>query len=170
MDDSGTILKTICMYFTIFSIVILIVSYLLTRKFDKRFRKLYILFMGLSFKEIFLFATTFLNFLLMIYFIININYYWPLGFYMLVATNFFSCLFSFNIKVITADVLYTSVACGLMWLLTTIIGYYNYLGTDKYVLILIMLMILLIIVYSMFVMIRKVGLLINLHKGGVINE
>ena len=169
MVDSIGVLRTVFMYFTVFSVFILIISYLLTRKFDKRFRKIYILFMGLSFKEVFLFATTFLNFLLMIYFIINVSYYWPLGFYMIVATNFLSCLFSFDIRVIMADICYTGIGCGLLWLLTTIIGYYNYLGSDSSVLVLISLLIIMIIVYSMFVMIRKVGLLVNLHKGGVTN-
>ena len=64
MIDSVVVLRTIFMYFTVFSILILVISYLLTRKFDNRFRKVYILFMGLSFKEVFLFATTFLNQLL----------------------------------------------------------------------------------------------------------
>lgn len=169
MIDSIKVLRTIFMYFTVFSIFILVISYLLTRKFDQRFRKIYILFMGLSFKEVFLFATTFLNFLLMIYFIINVSYYWPLGFYMIVATNFLSCLFSFDIRVIMADICYTGIGCGLLWLLTTIISYYNYLGSSNAVLVLISLLIIMIIVYSMFVMIRKVGLLVNLHKGGGTN-
>lgn len=169
MIDSVRVLRTVFMYFTVFSILILVISYLLTRKFDNRFRKVYILFMGLSFKEVFLFATTFLNQLLLIYFIININYYWPLGLYMIVSTNFLSCLFSFNIRVIMADIGYTSIACGLLWLLTTIISYYNYLGSNQSVLVLISLLIIMIIVYSMFVTIRKVGLLVNLHKGGVTN-
>lgn len=169
MIDSIKVLRTVFMYFTVFSIFILVISYLLTRKFDQRFRKIYILFMGLSFKEVFLFATTFLNFLLMIYFIINVSYYWTLGFYMIVATNFLSCLFSFDIRVIMADICYTGIGCGLLWLLTTIISYYNYLGSSNAVLVLISLLIIMIIVYSMFVMIRKVGLLVNLHKGGGTN-
>ena len=88
---------------------------------------------------------------------------------MIVAVNFLSCLFSFNFRIIMADIGYTGIACGLLWLLTTIIGYYNYLGSSKAVLVLISLLIIMIIVYSMFVMIRKVGLLVNLHKGGVTN-
>ena len=129
MNDYAQVFKTIFMYFTVFSVLVLIVSYFLTRKFNKRFRKVYILFMGLSFREVFLFATTFLNTLLILYFVINVNYYWPLGLYMIAATNFLSCLLAFNIKIIIADVLYTSVSCGLLWLLTTIVNYYNYLGS-----------------------------------------
>jgi len=170
MNDYAQVFKTIFMYFTVFSVLVLIVSYFLTRKFNKRFRKVYILFMGLSFREVFLFATTFLNTLLILYFVINVNYYWPLGLYMIAATNFLSCLLAFNIKIITADVLYTSVSCGLLWLLTTIVNYYNYLGSDKYVLLLISLLIIMITVYSLFITIRKIWLLVNLHKGGVINE
>ena len=170
MIDTALVFKTVFMYFTVFSILVLVISYFLTRKFNQRFRKIYILFMGLSFREVFLFATTFLNALLMIYFIININYFWTLGLYMIISVNFLSCLFSFNLHVITADIMYTSVSCGLFWSLTMIINYYNYLGSDKYVLLLIMLLIILIIVYCLFITIRKVGLLVNLHKGGGVNE
>lgn len=166
MNNSVEVIKNIFIYFAVFSISILLICYFFTRKFNSKYRKIYILFMGLSFREVFLIATTFISAILMIYFIINNEYYWPLGMYMITANCFLSCLFSLNYRVIIVDIIYTSISCCFLWLLMVIIKYYLYVGGEKYILSLILAFIIMIVVYTLFVATRKMNLLINIHKTG----
>jgi len=164
MKNYANVILMVLIYFAVFSGLMIIVGFLFTKKFNKKFRKIYILFMGLSFQEAFLLSTTFLNLIIMIYFLINVNYFLPLGSYMIVVTNFLSCLFSFNIKIIIVDLLYTTVSCSLLWLLMTINNYHSYIGDNIYMSVLTIMFMMMIGLYLLFLTIRKINLLVNLHR------
>ena len=164
MKNYGNIVLMVFIYFVGFSLLITLIGFLLTRKFNKKFHKVYILFMGLSFKEVFLLSTVFLNAILIIYFLVNVNYFLPLGLYMIVVSNFLSCFFSFNFRVIIVDIIYTLISCGLLWLLLMVRNYQDYIGNIKYLNILIIVFIIMIVIYTLFITIRKINLLINIHR------
>ena len=164
MKNYAHIVLMVFVYFIIFSLLISLIGFLLTKKFNKKFYRFYILFMGLSFREVFLLATVFLNVVLIIYFIFNVNYFLPLGLYMIAVTNFLSCLLSFNIRLIIIDIIYTSILCGLLWLLMTIKNYQSYVGQNIYIKVLIIVFIIMIILYTLFITIRKINLLVNIHR------
>ena len=172
MKNYGNIVLMVFIYFVGFSLLITLIGLLLTRKFNKKYHKLYILFMGLSFKEAFLLSTVFLNAILILYFIVNVSYFLPLGLYMIVVTNFLSCFFSFNIRVIIVDIIYTGISCSLLWLLMTLRNYQNYVGQNTYITILTIVFIILIVLYMLFITVRKINLLINIHRktDGIVGE
>ena len=172
MKNYGNIVLNTFIYFVGFSLLITLIGLLLTKKINKKFHKFYILFMGLSFKEAFLLSTVFLNAILIIYFIVNINYYLPLGLYMIVVTNFLSCFFSFNIRVILVDIIYTGISCSFLWLLMTLSNYQNYIGKNDYLTILTIVFIVLIVLYMLFITVRKINLLVNIHRktSGIVEE
>ena len=164
MKNYANILLTVFIYFVIFCFVVIILGFLLTKKYNKKYQKIYTLFTGLNFKEIFLLSTSFINLVFIIYYVINSMYFMPLGLYMIASLNFLSCLVSLNYRVILIDIIYTGISCSLIWLLMTVYNYYNYVGGNEYVLILIVVFIVLIILYALFITIRKINLIINIHK------
>ena len=164
MKNYGNIVLMVFIYFVGFSLLITLFGLLLTRKFNKKYHKLYILFMGLSFKEVFLLSTVFLNAILITYFVVNVDYFLPLGLYMIVVTNFLSCFFSFNFRVILVDIIYTGISCGFLWLLMTLSNYQDYVGKNNYLTVLTIVFIILIILYMLFITVRKINLLVNIHR------
>ena len=166
MNNYANVVLMVFICFLIFSSGLFIIGYLITKKFNKRFNKIYTLLTGLGFREVFLVATTLFNLLLAIYFIYRINYFLPIGLYMIAATCFLSCFTAFNIRLIIIDIIYSGIECCLLWLLLMLNNYYNYIGTNKYILILMIIFIILIIIYALFVTIRKIYLLITMYKVG----
>ena len=170
MKGYAYIIIMVLLTFVAFSFALVLMGHLFTRKYNKKFRKLYSLFMGLSFREVFILSTTVLNMLIMFFFLLNVNYYYPIGFYMLIATNFLSCLFSFKFRIIVIDIIYTLISCAFLWLLMTIRNYYSYVGESTGILILVIIFIILIAVYTFFITVRKINYLINMHEKVEVNN
>ena len=171
LKSNASIILMVFICFSILSCGLFFIGFMLTKKFNNRFNKIYTLLTGLSFREVFLIVTVILNLTLIFYFIFQISYFLPIGLYMIIATSFLACFVSFNIRLIITEIIYSSISACLLWLLLMLNNYYNYIGNNKYVLALIIIFIILIVIYAFFVTIRKINLLITMYKvGGEKNE
>lgn len=164
MNDLVSVIFMVLVCYIAFSSLILLFGLLITKKFNNKYRKIYSIFIGLTFREISLLSITFLNLVLVLYFLFNIGSFYPIGLIMIVVTNFFSCLLSFNVRLIIVDIIYTSVSCLLLWLLMVVNDYFNYVGFNNYILALIIIFSIMIIIYVIFITTRKLNLLINIHR------
>ena len=164
MRNSGTIIFMIFISFLLFSLVALIAGMLITKKFNIKYRKIYSIFMGLSFREVLLLSTILINLIVVLYFLMNIDTFVPIGLYALVALCFVFCIFSLNVKAIITNIIYTVVSGALLWLLMIISNYHDYIGSNTLVLALIIIFTLLIIVYVIFITVREINILVSMHK------
>lgn len=144
-----------CCYVLFISITIFFITIFLTKKYKNKFKSFYSLFFNLSKKDTFLLSTTFLNLLVVLYFLINIKSFLSIGIYAILAINIYSCFFAFNIHIIISDITYTFVSIMLLWVLNVVNNYSIYIITNSLTIILKVMLMILIIIYSLFVLIRK---------------
>jgi len=135
--------------------------YILTRKFNNKYRYLYALFMDADKKTIVLYSTILLNFLLSIFFLIFIDKYDLFAIYMLAFTNIISCFVSHNLRVIISSILYGGMEIELLWLLRIVDNYLNYVIYDNRIFILKFLFIIMIFIYDIFTVVRRTEILLK---------
>ena len=154
----------IFIFMLFFCFLFFIVSMFVTRRFNNRYRKFYSIFLDLGKKDAFLYATLFLNFLLVMYFFIDISSFYYIGIYMILFVNILASLFFGNLYLILVNAFYCVVSINLLWLLSMINTYLVDVILDKNILYLKYLLIVLIILYTIFMSIRKLEIILNLHR------
>ena len=154
---------TIVVYFFAFIIFFLVLGMILTRKFNYRLRQFYTIFFGLSIREIILQSCIITNFLIGLYFIYDVNKFYPIGLLMIITVNVLSIFISFDFYTIFADIIYCVISLSLLWLLNVVVNYYDYMH-DQTVYYLLIFFSILILIYYIFITIRKIGILIKNHQ------
>ena len=147
----------------IFLIIFFITSLLLTRKYKNKYRNFYSIFLDLNKREAFLYGTLILNFLLIMYFLVNIESYYYIGIYMIAIVNIFSSMSAFNFYLAFLNIIYSFISIELLWLLNLINSYLTNMILDKNVLFLKRLLVFMIILYAIFITIRKLEIILKHH-------
>ena len=150
-------------YTSICILVFFLVTFLLVKKFNNRWRGFYSFFLDISKREALLYATVLLNFLLLIYFLFNIDSFNYLGVYMIVLVNIISSIFSFNFYLIFVNILYCFISVELLRFLNAIDVYLVDIFFDKNILLLKRTLIFMIAVYAIFITIRKFEIILRKH-------
>ena len=154
---------TIIVYFMAFTVFFLLLSIILTRKFNYKLKQFYSIFFGLSFREIVLQACIIIHFLLGLYFLYDIKSFNPIGIVMLITINIISFIIAFDLYTILTYLIYGIISIGLLWLLNIVVNYYEYMQ-DNVVYYLLIIFSILIFIYMIFITIRKIGILLKKHK------
>ena len=149
-----TLLYMSCYVIFFFSFLFIILIFF-TKRYKDKYKNLYSLFLNLSKKDTFLLSTTVLNFLVVLFFLINIKSFLNIGIYAILIVNIYSCFFSFNFHVIISDIIYTTMSIMMLWVLNVVNNYSIYIITNNLTIILKILLMILIFVYSLFVLVRK---------------
>ena len=146
------------------SIFLLIISLLLTRKYNSKYRSFYGIFLGNTKRETLLFSANLLNLITSFYFLFNINYFNSFGLYMIIIINIIACLFSLSFYLIIANVLYTFITCALLLLLSLINGYLSNVVFDSSINTLKIIFMIIISMFITFITIRKLEVIIKTNK------
>lgn len=158
------LLLHIILFISTVEIAAFFVFYLFTKKFNQRYKNFYSSFFNITIREILLKATTLLNFLLILYFVFDISSFSKFGWIILLVTNIYSCILSLNVSVIISNIIYTSISIILLWLLEIVHNYTYFILYDSYTVFLKILFMILIIVYAIFISIRREELLLKKYK------
>lgn len=165
------LLFSIFIYISIVTFVFFLLAWFFTRKFNNKYRNIYALFIDIGKRECLLYATIFLNLLLCLFFLIFSSKYDNFAMYMILFTNFVACLVSFNLRMIISNIIYSFISVELLFLLTSVNNYFNYVSNDNKILILKVLFMCVIFVYTIFITIRKIEICLRANKiRRVINE
>ena len=151
-------------YVGVISLFVFIVSILFTKKFNNKYKKFYSMLFDLPVNAVFVQATILLNFLLILYFLFDIESYLFFGMYAIGFVCLFACLFAFNFHVIFASMLYYCVSMFLLWILSMVSDYLNYVLQSFSTFALKTTFILFIIVYVLFITIRMEEIVITNYK------
>jgi len=152
-------------YISIVVAVIFLMCLIFTHKFKNRYRSFYAIFLGISKKEVLIHVTNLLNFLIMFYFLFNIEYFYTYGLIMIITINIISCIISFNPRIIIIDVIYTVISIILLLLLRLVNNYLVDIVFDSKINLLRIVFMIMIAVYVIFVAFRKMEVTVKTYKG-----
>ena len=151
-------------YIGLFSIIFFVLSFLFTKTFRNRFKKFYSLLFDLPANAIFVQATILLNFLLILYFLMDIESYVFFGVYAIGIVCLFTCLLAFNFHVMAASMLYYCISILLLWVLSMVNDYLHYVLQSFFTVSLKASFILFIFIYVLFVTIRMEEIVITNYR------
>ena len=160
-------LKLVLDFYIFFSIVTLIISvvlFLMTKNFNQRKIKVLGLFLDLSRNDCIILATNLYQLILTIYCVININKFCLLFMAMFIINALVTIILSLKIHIIVAEIIYTSVTVGLITLLNLINTFLTTVNYDKMTHILSIVFLCTIIVYAFFITVRKLELVLKKNR------
>ncbi len=160
IDNIQTIFSLIG-FIILFTFLSFIFSVFLTKKYNDKYHNLYSLFLNVSIKNIVLEAIVLANFLIVFYFIFNINSFSNLTIYLIIGVNILCFLLSLNLHIVLVNSIYNLISIGLLWLLNLLNNYLTYIVYEQEIVILKVLFIVMIVLYSLFVVVRETEILIN---------
>ena len=160
-------IKVLFSFFIIFVIFIAILSvllYFLTKKYNEKKLKLYAIFLDMSKREVLLISTIILNILISVFLVVNINNYDSIYIDVILINSIIFITLSFKFKLMFLEAFYTSSLAVIIRLLFLVNSYLKNVYYDKLILVLEIIFIVLIIIYVLFMNIRKFEILVNNNK------
>ena len=157
-------LRAIYPYYIFLSIFIISLSLILffnTRKYKDKKSNFYSLFLNLNARNVILLASTLLNFTFVFFLACFIKYYHPLIIYMLIINSIISIIICFDIQIIGYDIMYTIASVVMLKIFNLIYTYLSNIYYERIIFILGILFLIMIIVYSIFITIRKMEMIVN---------
>ena len=148
-------------YIAVIIVLFFFFLYKVIKKYNNKYKNMYSILMNLPYRKIFQLAVAILNLLTILYFVIDITSISTIGIYSIIVINIYACLFSFNFHIILANIIYSSISILLLWILNIINNYMYYIVKNPFTISLKILLIILVVVYSVFVFIRKEELLLK---------
>ncbi len=164
MIDKLYLIFSLFVFILTFSIIFFIVGFILTKKFNNKYLGFYSIFFDLNKRESFLLACSLLNYLLIIFFTININYYSINFTYLIIITSIFFALLAFNIQLILSDIFFSLISIVLIWVLNLLNKYLIDINFTNTILILKIILIVMIIIYATFVIITKINMILKIRR------
>lgn len=152
-------------YISIVALILFVIGFILTSKYKNKYRGFYAVFLGITKREIFIHVTSFLNCLLLFYFLFNINAFYRYGLIMIILINLLSCTFSFNFHIIIMDVVYTCISSLLFMILRLVNNYLVDVVFDYKVNILRVVFMILVAMYIVYITVRKLEVTMKSYKG-----
>ncbi|MBQ4263462.1 MAG: hypothetical protein IJB83_04415 [Bacilli bacterium] len=156
--------KLILNFYIFFSIIVLILAislFIYTKKYKKTKVRILGLFLDLTKKESVLLSTNLLSLLLNIWCCLNIENYNALFLLMIIFNSLITIIISLNIRMILLKIISTSITLLVLKLLSLINTYINNINYNVQTHILNIVFLITIIIYSCFVSIRELELLLK---------
>ena len=150
-----------------FSIIVLFLSlflYFYTKKYNEKKVKILGLFLDLSKLDCIVLGTNLLHLIISIYCLFNISNYGLLFMAMIIFNALISIVLSFNLHLIIAEVIYTSITLLVLTLLNLVNTYLNKISYDNITYILSIIFMITIGVYLLFISVRKLELVLKKNK------
>lgn len=163
MSNISLVLK-FYVFFSIFVLVLAIWLFIYTRKYKKSKVRLLGLFLNLTKRECILLSTNVLGFLLNIWCAINISSYNNLFLVMILVNAVVTIVGALDLHIVAAEIVYTGITVVVLKLLSLINIYLNNVSYNVLTHSLSIIFLLTIIVYSCFICIRKLELLLKKNK------
>ena len=158
------ITSSIFCYICVVSLVLFLICMLFTHNFKNRYRGFYAIFLGITKREIFIHVTNLLNLLILFYFLFNIQDFYTYGLFMIIFINLLSITFSFEFHIIIMDLIYTGISVALLMLLRLVNNYLLFVVYDKNINIIKILFMIMIVVYILYISIRKMEVTMKSYK------
>ena len=160
-------LKLILNIYIFFSIIVVSLSlflFIYTRKYTQKKIRILGLFLDLSKIDCIILATNLLHLILSIFCIFNIDKFNLLCFVMIVVNSIISIILSFNLYLIIAEIIYTSITLFGLILLNLVNTFLTNINYNKMTHILSLIFMGTIIVYLLFSSIRKLELVLKKNR------
>lgn len=148
-------------FLSIFIVVIAIILFFATIKYSKKKTNLYSLFLNLNLRSIVLISSCVLNLTFILFFCFYIKGYNNFVTSLIIINTFLSLCISLNIHMILFDILYAFVTIVCLKLYSLVYIYINEIYYDKNVLILSIIFMIMILIYGLFITIRKIELILR---------
>jgi len=150
-----------------FSIIVIALSLFLffyTKKYSEKKVKIFGLFLDLSKIDCIILGTSLLHLIISVYCLFNISNYGLLFMAMIIFNSLISIVLSFNLHLIIAEVIYTSITLLVLTLLNLINTYLDKINYDTLTHVLSIVFMIAISVYLLFISVRKLELVLNKNK------
>ena len=151
-------------FFIIVIVVLSLIAILSTKKYNDKKVKLYALFLDVNKRETLLFCTCLLNIILCAYLVINVRVYNDFCAYLIIINSFLFMVLSFRPRLMTIEIFYASSLVLMVKLLYLVDSYLTNIYYSDIIVFLKYVFMALIIVYSIFINIRKFELILNNNK------
>lgn len=152
----------------IFSIIVIVLLFIclfvLTRKFSNKKSNLFAVFLDSSVRECFLNASNFLNLILIVYLVFNIDKFNTLTIIIVLVNLLAYLILSLNLLLIISAIIYTGISLALLKILSLIDNYLEFIFFDRNIFYLKVLLIIMIIIFTCFTTIRRLELLLKGSK------
>ena len=163
INDIST-LFFVASFILVFAIISSFAIFFLTKKYNDKYHNLYSLFMDISKKNIILESIVLLNFLVVFYFIFNIDNFSSIAFYLIIVINIISCFISFNFHIIISNIIYSGISVVLLWLLNLLNNYSKFILYDEKIMLVKILFIIMVIIFTLLVVVRQTEILIRTER------
>ena len=150
--------------YVIILIVFAIFSFLITRKYNENRIKFYALFFNSNERHLILFSSCYINIILTIYLVLNIEKFDIVSIYIIFFNTIAFVLLAFNFRLFVIDMLYSSSLVFVLRLLLLVELYLQNVYFDKLIFFLKLIFEMLLIFYSMLVNLRKFELVLTSNK------
>lgn len=160
-------LRIVLKFYIFFSIVVFLISlimFIYTRKYSQKKIKFLGLFLDLSKTDSIILSSTLLNLLLTIYCVCNISEFGILLATMFIVNALATILVCFNLHIIIAEVVYTSITVVILTLLNLVNTFLTQVNYDKMTHILSIVFLCAIVVYTFYVSVRKLELVLKKNR------
>lgn len=151
-------------FFSIIVVALSIFLFLYTKKYSEKKVRIFGLFLDLSKIDSIILGTNLLHFIVSIYCLFNISNYGLLFMAILICNSLISVVLSFNLHLIIAEVVYTSITLLVLTLLNLINTYLDKINYDTMTHVLSIVFMITIGVYLLFISVRKLELVLNKNK------
>ena len=160
-------IKLLSSLFIFSSIIIVVLSlalFLFTRKYSDKKRNLFSVFLDTSIRESILNASNFLNLILILYLVFNIDNFNNLTVMILLVNLVIYLALSLNLYLMFSALIYTGISIALLKILSLIDNYLEFIFFDRNIFYLKVLLIIMIVIFSCFTTIRRLELLLKRSK------
>ena len=160
-------LKSIYSYFIfagIFIIILAIIFFFATKKYNKKRVKFFALFVNLNRKGIILISSFILNFTLVSYFAVKSLYFNNLIIYIIAINVIISCIVSLKPRLIISNIIYSLISVFSLKIINLVYNYLFNIYYDKLTFILSIIFVLMLIVYELFITFRLTEIVLKYNK------
>ena len=164
MTDKINNMFSFFIFFIIVIVVLSIIALISTKKYSDKKVKMYAMFLDVNKRETLLFCTCLLNVILCSYLVINIKMYSDFCSYLILLNSALFILLSLRFRLMAIEIFYSSSLVLMIKLLYLVDSYLENIYFDNTILFLKYIFMALIVIYSVFINIRKFGLILNNNK------
>lgn len=164
MIDKINSMFSFFIFFIIVIVVFSIIAILTTKNYNGNKVKFYAMFLDVNKRETLLFCTGLLNVILCSYLVFNVKTYNNFCSYLIILNSIIFIFFAFRFRLMVIEVFYASSVVLMIKLLYLVDSYLSNIYFDNTILILKYVFMTLIIIYSIFVNIRKFELILNNNR------
>jgi len=142
-------------------ILLSIVLYISTFKYKKKKLKFLAIFASLSKRNIILLSTIILNFLIVVYYSVQIKYFSNIVIYLIIVNAVISVITALNIHMLISTIIYDTISIISLKILSLVYNYLENIYYNKLTFILGIIFLLLLNVYEIYVTFRQVEIVFN---------